>query len=107
MNQPLNVVKCIKLLIHHYLGDNIQDLLVASAAARGAVGNLLHVLKGGQYAVEALMRIKCVCYVVVAYLHTMAYRIIFLHLIYLRNLELSAIIYYLKYLARSPSNALP
>ena len=33
------------LLLHHYLGDNVQDLLVAASAACGAVGHLLHVLE--------------------------------------------------------------
>jgi hypothetical protein len=50
---------------------------------------------------------KRVCYVVVAYLLTVTYHIIFLHFICLRNPDLSIFIYYLKYLARSPSNALP
>ena len=101
------LLKCIKLLIHHYLGDNVQDLLVAAAAACGAVGYLLHVLKCGQYVLELTLAVKCVCYVVVAYLLTVTYHIIFLHFICLRNLDLSIFIYYLKYLLSSPSNALP
>ena len=72
------------LLFHHNLGDDVQDLLVAAAAACGAVGYLLHVLECGQYVLELAMAVKSVGDVVVAYLLTVAYHIIFLHCFILR-----------------------
>ena len=73
------------LFTHHYLGDDVQDLLVATATACGAVGHFLHVLECGEDIFKFAMCMKRVGYVVVAYLLTVAYHINFLHFICLRN----------------------
>lgn len=69
---------------HHYLGDNVEYLLVAAAAAGGAMGDLLHVLKGGQNIGKALLCIKGVGNVGVADLLAVADHVVFDHDHYLR-----------------------
>jgi len=67
------------LTAHHYLGDNIEHLLMAAAAAGGAVGDLLHILKGGKNIGKALLGIKCVGYVGIADLFAVADHVVFNH----------------------------
>ena len=69
---------------HHYLGDDAENLLVAASAAGGAVGDFLHVLKGGQNIGKALMRIESVGDVCVADLLAVTYHVVFGHSDYLR-----------------------
>jgi hypothetical protein len=64
---------------HHDLGDYVEDLIVASAASRGAMRYLLHVLESFEYAFEIFMFFKRVSYVSIAYLLAIANHVILYH----------------------------
>ena len=66
-------------MTHHNLGDNIQNLLVASAATGGAMGYLLYVFESSEDTIEGFMSIQSIGNVGVGYLFTVANHIIFLH----------------------------
>ena len=67
------------LTIHHDLRDNIQHLLMATAAAGGAMGDSLYVTESRQYAFKIFVCIQCVCDIRIAYLFAITYHIIFYH----------------------------
>ena len=66
-------------MTHHDLRDNIEYLLMATSAPRGAMRYLLHVLESFEYAFEILMFFKRVSYVSIAYLLAIANHIILYH----------------------------
>lgn len=69
----------LNLTIHHNLRDNIQHLLMATATARGAIGDSLYVTESRQNAFKILVSIQCVCDIRIAYLFAITYHIIFYH----------------------------
>jgi hypothetical protein len=68
-----------RLLTHHDLGDNVENLLVAAAATGGALRDSLYVAESRENAVKILVHIKRVRDVRVGYLLTIAYHIILYH----------------------------
>ena len=75
---------CFDLLSHHDLGDQIQNLLVASAAPGGAVCHLLNILESLQNRIKILVSIQGIGNIRKAYLLAVAHHIILLHDSFLR-----------------------
>jgi hypothetical protein len=67
------------LFTHHNFRDNIEHLLVAAAAACGAMCYLLYALEGFQHACKILMCIERICDVCITYLFAITNHIIFYH----------------------------
>lgn len=62
---------------HHILGNDIQHLVMASAAAGGAVGDLLDIFKGSQHIAEIFTAVQFINNIEIADLLAVAYHIIF------------------------------
>ena len=77
--ESLSPLKLYGLFTHHDLGNDVEHLLVAAATARGAVGLLLDLLKGGDHVIKPLVCIKRIGDLSVADLHTVTDHVIFLH----------------------------
>ena len=71
--------ECIQLFAHHYLGDNIQDLLVTAATSSGAACDLLNVLKCLKNVAKGALAVKGIGYICIAYLFAVANKIVFFH----------------------------
>ena len=67
------------LMTHHNFRDNIKHLLVAAAAAGGAMSYLLYVFESLEHVFEIFMFVKRVRYVCVANLLAIANHIILYH----------------------------
>ena len=65
------------LLACHYFGNGIEDLVVAAAAAGGALGQLLYLLKFPLNIRENLRRVQRLFHVRIAYVLTFADNCIF------------------------------
>jgi hypothetical protein len=62
-------------------GNDIQNLIVASATARRAVGYVLYVLECVKQVVKMLVRVKRIGNICVADLLAVTYRIVLFHII--------------------------
>jgi hypothetical protein len=67
------------LMAHQQFGNHVEHAIVASAATGGAMGDLLHVFKGGQYVLKGFMTMQSIGDIVKADLFAVAYHIIFTH----------------------------
>ena len=61
----------------HQLGNGVQNLLIASAAAGAAVGNFLNMGKGLIHVSKGLIVVKCIFNIKKAYLLTIANHVVF------------------------------
>ena len=61
----------------HQFGDGVQNLLVASAAAGGTMGHILHMMEGFVHVGKGIMLVQRVFYIKIAYLLAIADHIVF------------------------------
>ena len=75
-----------KLLItHHYIGNDLQDLIMAAAASGGAVCHFFYAFKSRKNIFHTGKIMQSVHNITIAYLLTVADHIIFDHILYLHT----------------------
>ena len=65
---------------HQDIGNDIQNLVMATAAAGGAMGHGLYVLEGLQYVLKAVVLVECIGNIRIADLLAITDHIVFCHL---------------------------